>query len=189
MAKKTIRENAPELITAGFAKAQPWQTELCEQLRQLVHKAIPEVVEDWKWGPNFNYHGMVCGIWYFKKHVSLVFFNGSSLADQHQILASGTDNVNNRTYKVQQGETVPWDILEAYLQEAAKNNEQGIKATRNTLEVPEILQQELMRFGAWEAFQKKNHTAQKEMIVAITSAKKEETRARRLQKIIAELAN
>lgn len=51
--------------------AQPILT----HLRELVHKACPDVTETIKWGmPSFEYKGMMCGIASFKAHCTFGFW-------------------------------------------------------------------------------------------------------------------
>ncbi len=79
MAKVKHNPNAAALITDGMAELEPFAREICIRLRSIILSADPSFIEDWKWGPNYYLNGMVCGYWGFKKHVSLVFFQGSLL--------------------------------------------------------------------------------------------------------------
>src|SRR5271156_3882574 len=93
----TIKPNASKEIDQAFAKFTGFQQKYCNHLRSLIHKALPEVKEDWKWGPNFNVNGMVCGVWGFKNHVKLVFFKGSLMEDPYGLFNDGDGNVGNRS--------------------------------------------------------------------------------------------
>ncbi|MEJ0030842.1 MAG: DUF1801 domain-containing protein [Bacteroidota bacterium] len=46
---------------------------ICTKLRAIILKAVPDIKEDWKWGPNYNYNGMVCGVGRFQKTCSTAF--------------------------------------------------------------------------------------------------------------------
>jgi hypothetical protein len=39
----------------------PFSKAICKKLRAIILKADKELVEDWKWGPNYYLSGMVCG--------------------------------------------------------------------------------------------------------------------------------
>lgn len=74
MAKTKHHPGASLLITEYVDALPPFSHEICVKLRELIHAAIPDVIEDWKWGPNFYCHGMVCGFGAFKSHVTIAFF-------------------------------------------------------------------------------------------------------------------
>jgi uncharacterized protein YdeI (YjbR/CyaY-like superfamily) len=59
-----------------IAKARPFAQPILEHLRQLVHKACPEVVETIKWSrPFFEYKGAILGnMSAFKEHCSFGFW-------------------------------------------------------------------------------------------------------------------
>ena len=81
-----IHPNATQEIDRYIAKAPEFARPICARIRALIHKADPDIVEDWKWGPNFNKHGMICGFGAFKEHVSLGFFKGELLKDPKKLL-------------------------------------------------------------------------------------------------------
>ena len=112
-------------IDALFARLPSFSRPICEQLRVLVHREVPDVVEDWKWGnPNFNRQGMLCGIWPFKSFVSLVFFRGARLDDPHGLLAHASGNEHNRTIKFSSAEQIESESIGGLLRAAARLNEE-----------------------------------------------------------------
>jgi len=60
-------------VDAYIAKAQPFAQEVLVHVRELMHKASPEVKETVKWGmPFFELHGVILGnMAGFKQHCSL----------------------------------------------------------------------------------------------------------------------
>ena len=82
MAKVKHNPNAAALIDEGISKLEPFAQVICKRLRKLILSADSEIIEDWNWEPNYYLSGMVCGYWGFKKHVSLVFFEGSLLKNK-----------------------------------------------------------------------------------------------------------
>ncbi|MBK6985931.1 MAG: DUF1801 domain-containing protein [Bacteroidetes bacterium] len=74
MAKVKHNPDAAALIDKGISELEPFAQVICKRLRKIILSADPELIEDWKWGPNYYLNGMVCGYWGFKKHVSFVFF-------------------------------------------------------------------------------------------------------------------
>lgn len=69
------------LITESIEKLEPFAQVICTKLRFILNTHFPQLIEDWKWAPNYYCEGMVCGYWGFKKHASLVFFNGAAMKD------------------------------------------------------------------------------------------------------------
>jgi uncharacterized protein YdeI (YjbR/CyaY-like superfamily) len=63
-------------VDAYVARAQPFAQPILEHLRQLVHKACPEVEETIKWSrPFFEYRGAIlCNMSAFKEHCSFGFW-------------------------------------------------------------------------------------------------------------------
>jgi len=186
----SIRAGASRKIDAYIRKAEPFARPILKRLRTIIMKAHPEIVEDWKWGPNFNKDGMVCGIWGFQRHVTLTFFRGSLLKDPKKILIYGTANASNRAVKFTSTSEVHERTLTAYIREAIRLNERGpwVRSSPTVLKVPVDLRNALKaKPKARDFFDTLTHTHRKEYILWITSAKKPETRARRIATAVAML--
>ena len=63
-------------VDAYLARAQPFAQPIMEHLRELVHKACPEIEETIKWSrPFFEYRGAIlCNMSAFKEHCSFGFW-------------------------------------------------------------------------------------------------------------------
>ena len=63
-------------VDAYLARAQPFAQPIMEYLRELVHKACPEIEETIKWSrPFFEYRGAIlCNMSAFKEHCSFGFW-------------------------------------------------------------------------------------------------------------------
>src|SRR5271168_4317118 len=63
-------------VDAYLAKVQPFAEPIMERLRELVHKACPEVEETIKWSrPFFEYRGVIlCNMSAFKEHCTFGFW-------------------------------------------------------------------------------------------------------------------
>lgn len=60
---------------------------ILNHLRDVIHKASPEIFEEVKWGmPAFNYMGFLCGMAAFKNHCAFNFWKSSIMPDPHGIL-------------------------------------------------------------------------------------------------------
>jgi len=78
------------LITRKIASLGDWRGVRLAQLRDLIHKADPDIREEWKWGTAVWAHdGMVCSAGTFKDHVKLNFFRGASLDDPRGLFNAG----------------------------------------------------------------------------------------------------
>jgi hypothetical protein len=187
----TIDPNAGRKIDAVIERAAPFARPICRALRRIIRRAAPGIVEDWKWGPNFNHEGMVCGLWPFQKHVSLVFFKGALLKDPEKILTHGGGNARNRTVKFTSIDEVDERTLTAYVREAVRLNVTGAKVepARKSIRLHPAFRRALAASPRARAgFEKLAHYCRKEYAEWIAEAGKPETRERRLTKAIAMIA-
>lgn len=188
MAKTKHHPGASLLITEYVDALPPFSHEICVKLRELIHAAIPDVIEDWKWGPNFYCHGMVCGFGAFKSHVTIAFFQGAVLKDPHKILITNPGNQHNRNIKFTDVKEIKATILKAYLKEAAANNKAGVvvKVTpdEKVVVIPDDLKKALAKLKLTKAFDELAYYKRREMVMWITDAKRDETRLKRLDKVI-----
>ena len=190
MAKVKHNPNAAALIDEGISKLEPFAQVICKRLRKLILSADPEIIEDWKWGPNYYLNGMICGYWGFKKHVSFVFFQGSLLKDKKKILQENPGNVHNRHIKFTDVKQINDKVILEYLFEAIDNNRKGIKITETkdkTIIVPDDVAKAFKKAKVLAYFDSLAFSHRKEYIQWIKSAKKEETRTKRVLQAIEKL--
>lgn len=190
MAKVKHHPKAAELIDDGIAGMEPFAQAICTRLRKIILSADPGLIEDWKWGPNYYLNGMVCGYWGFKKHVSLVFFQGALLEDKKKLLRANEGNLHNRHIKYTDIKQVnEEDILELLFQ-AIDNNRKGVKLTApkdKIIDTPTDVAKALKKAKVLTYFDSLTYSHRKEYIQWIDSAKKEETRLRRIGQAIEKL--
>src|ERR1700748_3698135 len=76
-AKTMSAESFDRRIDAQIAKAPDYAKPILEHLRQMVHKAVPEVVEDVKWSrPFFTVNGEnLCFMAAFKNYCGFGFWS------------------------------------------------------------------------------------------------------------------
>jgi len=180
-------QNASKLIDEAFSKFTGFQKEYCNHLRKLIHKAMPDVKEDWKWGPNFNVNGMVCGVWGFKDHVKLVFFKGSAMKDTYKLFNQGKENEGNRSINFSSADKIDDKKIIEYLKEAAEINRKGIKLVKKEIKVvmPAILVKALNKDKASKTyFESLAPSHRRDYADYISQAKQEETQLRRLDKVM-----
>jgi hypothetical protein len=103
-----------------------WQQEICQQVRDLVHAADPEVVETIKRTvqPYFVLNGNICALLATKDHVN-VFLYDPLVPDPEGIITGGHDNKTGRMIAVYQGDTINTRALGAIFAEIIGNNRAG----------------------------------------------------------------
>lgn len=190
MAKIKHNPDAKFLIDDSISKAEPFAKPICKKLRAIIFTAVPDMIEDWKWGPNYYSNGMVCGFWHFKKHVTFNFFQGALLKDKKKVLQGNPGNVRIRNLKFTDIKQVDEKLLIEYLREAVANNAKGIKITEakdKTVIIPAGFKKLLSKNKLLPYFEKLAYTHRKEYVMWINDAKKEETRLSRMDKAIEKL--
>ena len=175
-------------IDKSAAFAQP----ILEKIRDLFHKACPEIQEVMKWSfPHFEYKGLVGSMAAFKQHCSFGFWKGKLLKDPHRLF-TGVGKTGMGGMKVSSLADLPSDrILLAYIKEAVVLNENGVKAPKakkapkKPLVVPPYflvaLKKNKEALAIFEAF---SPSHQREYVEWVTEAKQEATRVKRLAQAI-----
>lgn len=181
-------------IDAYIEKSAEFAQPVMVHLRELVHKACPEVTETLKWSmPSFEYKGLLCGFAAFKQHCTFGFWKQSLLE---------TDAFpKNRTAmgsfgRITSLKDLPSDkVMIGLIHQAMELNEKGIKvpkkpaAPKKDLVVPDVLKKALSKNKAAKTtFEKFPYSCKKEYIEWITEAKTEPTRDKRLASTIEWLA-
>jgi hypothetical protein len=115
--------NATEQIDQYISGTNDWRGDVLARLRNLVHEAAPEVVEEWKWNsPVWSCSGPVCSASAFKKHVGLNFFQGASLEDPNGLFNSGLESKKSRSINFQEGEEIDEQALKELIRNAVNHN-------------------------------------------------------------------
>ena len=119
-----MSENPSKLIDARIEELDDWRGELLARLRALIHEALPEVVEEWKWRgvPVWYHHGMICTGETYKKVVKMTFAKGASLPDPQGLFNSSLEGNVRRAIDFQEGDEVDEEALKALLRAAAALN-------------------------------------------------------------------
>jgi hypothetical protein len=104
-----------------------WQQAICQEVRDLVHMADPEVTETIKRGnqPYFVLQGNICALLAAKDHVNVFLYDGTIVPDPEGIITSGHDNKTARTVAVRPGETINKRALSAMFRHIIANNRAG----------------------------------------------------------------
>ena len=100
--------SASALIDQRIEELGDWRGKTLAHLRQLIQKADPEIVEEWKWRgvPVFSHGGIVCTGETYKDVVKLTFAKGAALPDPSGLFNSSLDGNVRRAIDIREGETV-----------------------------------------------------------------------------------
>jgi hypothetical protein len=103
-----------------------WQQQICQEVRELVHAADPEVIETIKRRvqPYFVLQGNICALLATKDHVN-VFLYDPLVSDPEGIVTGGHDNQTGRTVAVYEDETLKAGALRAMFEEIVAHNRAG----------------------------------------------------------------
>ncbi len=114
-------------VDAYLDALQPWQRELCQQVRHLVHAADPEVTETIKrtGQPYFVLQGNICALLAAKDHVNVFLYDGGIVPDPEGIITAGHRNSTARTVGIRQGEEINAPALTAMVKQIIANNRAG----------------------------------------------------------------
>jgi hypothetical protein len=85
-----------------------WQQGICQQVRDLVHGADPEVVETIKRTvqPYFVLEGNVAALLSAKDHVTVFLYDGGLAPDPEGIITGGHGNETGRMIAIKKGEPI-----------------------------------------------------------------------------------
>jgi hypothetical protein len=179
MGKKDERVDAYIEKSADFAKP------ILRHLRQLIHKACPQVDETIKWRfPSYVYRGILCITPAFKHHCAVVFWYGSI---RDAINKGKAKDAWGNLGRIGRLSDLPKDsVLTRSIKESVKLNEKGkkrkaIKPAKRSAEVPAYFTKILKtNKKALAVFQGLGPSHQREYVQWIEEAKREETRDKRL---------
>ena len=103
-----------------------WQQQICQEVRDIVHAADPEVVETIKRTvqPYFVLEGNIAALLAAKDHVN-VFLYDPLVSDPDGIITAGHGNKTGRQIAIRQGEAINRRALTAMFREIIAHNRAG----------------------------------------------------------------
>ena len=124
MAKKTDTNDASALIDERIAELGDWRGETLAEVRAIIRKAVPKVVEEWKWmgTPVWSSDGIICTGETYKQVVKLTFAKGASLEDPAGLFNSSLEGNTRRAIDIREGETINERALKALTRAAVTLN-------------------------------------------------------------------
>jgi len=138
MKKPVPVESASALIDKRIEELGDWRGKMLARVREIVHQADPEIVEEWKWmgTPIFSHAGIVCTGETYKNVVKMTFAKGAALKDPAGLFNSSLDGNVRRAIDIHEGDKVDEAALKDLIRAAVALNLQGKSkakpATRRT---------------------------------------------------------
>lgn len=168
-------------------KVNDWAEEL-DLLQSMIAKT--ELVETIKWGGlTYTINGKnVIGIGAFKKFFTIWFYQGVFLDDPNKVLVNANEGVTKalRQWRFYSKDDIDEKLILCYIKEAIENSKAGkeIKPEKKKAVISELFNKELHTNKLLaEAFNTFSAAKQNEFLEHIESAKKEETKISRIEKI------
>src|SRR5690348_5977022 len=114
-------------VDAYLATLPAWQARLGQDLRELIHAAVPGITETVKRTvrPYFVHHGNVCALLATKDHINLFLYDGAIVPDPDHIITGGQSNSTARTVAFWERDEIPRRAMTTMLTRIAANNEDG----------------------------------------------------------------
>jgi hypothetical protein len=117
-------KRASDLIDRRIAELGDWRGKSLARVRALILKAVPGIVEEWKWmgTPVWSHDGIICTGESYKQVVKLTFARGAALKDPKRLFNSSLDGNTRRAIDIHEGEKLNEPALTALIQAAAALN-------------------------------------------------------------------
>ena len=117
-------EPASTLIDEKIKELGDWRGKTLAQVREIIHQADPEIVEEWKWRgtPVWSHGGIVCTGETYKNVVKMTFAKGAALTDPSGLFNSSLDGNVRRAIDIHEGGKVDEAALKDLIRAAVALN-------------------------------------------------------------------
>ena len=122
-------QSAAGLISKRIAGLGDWRGKTLARVRDIIHQADPEIVEEWKWvkptnpgTPVWSQNGGICTGETYKNVVKLTFFKGAALGDPSGLFNSSLGGKVRRAIDVKENDEINEDALKNLIREAVALN-------------------------------------------------------------------
>lgn len=117
-------DDAAGKIDARIRELPDWRGQTLATVRNLIHRADPGIVEEWKWRgvPVWSHDGIVCTGEIYKSVVKLTFAKGASLSDPHHLFNASLDGNARRAIDIREGEELDPDAFRDLIRAAVSLN-------------------------------------------------------------------
>jgi hypothetical protein len=129
MKKAVPVKSASASIDAKIEELADWRGTTLAKVREIIHEADPEIVEEWKWAkakspgtPVFSHGGIVCTGETYKSVVKLTFAKGAALRDPSHLFNSSLDGNVRRAIDIHEDEKINEAALKDLIRAAVALN-------------------------------------------------------------------
>jgi len=132
--------SASQEITAQLAVLGGWRSETLSRVRDLIHEADPEVVEEVKWRkpsnpagvPCWSHDGLICTGETYKDKVKLTFPKGAQLEDKAGLFNASLQGNARRAIDLFEGDKINARSFKALIKAALALNTKSKPKPRPT---------------------------------------------------------
>jgi hypothetical protein len=132
MKKSGPAKSASALIDKKINELGDWRGKTLQKVREIIHQADPEIVEEVKWvkqgssgTPVFSHGGIVCTGETYKSVVKMTFAKGAALKDPSGLFNSSLDGNVRRAIDIHEGEKINEAALKDLIRAAVALNLKG----------------------------------------------------------------
>jgi hypothetical protein len=120
-------ESASALIDEKIKELGDWRGKTLAKVRQIIHGADPEIIEEWKWRgtPVWSHGGIVCTGETYKNAVKMTFAKGAALQDPSGLFNSSLEGNVRRAIDIHEGDKVNEAALKDLIRAAVALNLQS----------------------------------------------------------------
>jgi hypothetical protein len=125
-------DSASAIIDARIRELGDWRGKTLATVRDIIHQADPEIVEEWKWAkpkspgtPVFSHGGIVCTGETYKNAVKMTFAKGAALKDPSGLFNSSLDGNVRRAIDIREGDKIDEAALKDLIRAAVALNLKG----------------------------------------------------------------
>ena len=111
-------------ITRRIAELPDWRGAMLALVRQLIHEAVPDVLEEWKWRgtPVWSRDGIICTGETYKSIVKLTFARGAEVGDPHHLFNASLEGNLRRAIDLHDGDRLDAEAFRQLIRTAAAVN-------------------------------------------------------------------
>ncbi len=118
--------SASRSIDRRIEELDDWRGKTLQRVREIIRKADPHIVEEWKWeNPVWSQGGIICTGETYKTVVKMTFARGARLQDPSHLFNSSLEGKVRRAIDIREGEKINAPALKALIREAVALNLMG----------------------------------------------------------------
>jgi hypothetical protein len=125
-------DSGSAILDARIRELGDWRGQMLAKVRDIIHEADPEIVEEWKWvkptspgTPVFSHGGIVCTGETYKNVVKMTFAKGAALKDPSRLFNSSLEGNVRRAIDIHEGDKINEAALKDLVRAAVALNLKG----------------------------------------------------------------